>query len=417
MITIDASFWASVGVDSSDGNANGNQKDFYNSMVVNGVAVNNQYDFFQNSTVNGIVYYNQFDWYRAIGTFYSEPIYDQYSFYQNVTFDGVNAVGNQKDFFEFILGIRYFTTLQSASSQYYTIPTVSLTADFEIELNFSTTSTNTIAFLGNTANNDFLVSLNGTSLRYDLDGSTVQSIPATFNDGKFHNLRVKRVGGVNTIYLDNVLIGTIALPVVTWTIDFIGTRIGGVQLFDGVISDVKITDGTDLIRYYKIDEDLSATSTIIDSGSDGSNGTAISITSSELFTLEGADWIGAELVVNGDFATDTDWTKGTGVTISGGQAHFATSTGAGLYLPNPIDTFLSGLTYKLSLEVSSYVSGTANLEIMNQAEDDFIITSSNGTKTGIKTVQTASVFRPLFRTTAWVADVDNVSVKRILQAP
>jgi hypothetical protein len=32
--------------------------------------------------------------------------------------------------------------------------------------------------------------------------------------------------------------------------------------------------------------------------------------------------IGAEKVVNGDFATDTSWTKGTGVTISGGKANW-----------------------------------------------------------------------------------------------
>lgn len=42
--------------------------------------------------------------------------------------------------------------------------------------------------------------------------------------------------------------------------------------------------------------------------------------------------LGAELVTNGDFATDTAWTKNTGWTISGGQANFvnAGSTAAGL---------------------------------------------------------------------------------------
>ena len=423
MITIDASFWASVGVDSFDGNSNGNQKDFYDSVVVNGVTIYNQKEFFQNSTVNGVVYYNQFDWYRAIGTFHSEPIYDQYSFYQNVTFDGVNAVGNQKDFFEFILGIRYFTTLDG-TADYYTIPTVTLTGDFEIEFDFSLTDLtgNQCLISDGVVGDAVWVRIDATNGGIDFKyGGTVYTNDGQFTaDSKLHTFKIEKVSTTITIYYDGVVVNTQTSG--GFSVDFItaflGSR-GGVtkNFFNGVISDVKITDGTDLIRYYKIDEDLSATSTIIDSGSDGSNGTAVSITSSELFTLEGADWIGAELVTNGNFATDTDWTKGTGVTISGGKAHFATSTGAGLYLPNPIDTFLSGLTYKISLEVSSYVSGTANLEIMNQAEDDFVITSNNGTKTGIKTVQTASVYRPLFRTTSWIADIDNVSVKRILQAP
>ena len=49
MITIDASFWESVGVVNSDGNANGNQKDFYDSILMsNGNTVYNQYEFFRN---------------------------------------------------------------------------------------------------------------------------------------------------------------------------------------------------------------------------------------------------------------------------------------------------------------------------------------------------------------------------------
>ena len=51
MITIDASFWASVGVDSFDGNSNGNQKDFYDSVVVNGVTIYNQKEFFHSNVV------------------------------------------------------------------------------------------------------------------------------------------------------------------------------------------------------------------------------------------------------------------------------------------------------------------------------------------------------------------------------
>ena len=115
MILIDSAFWASVGLESFDGNDGGTQYDFYRSMVVNGVAVNNQYDFFLNSTVGGVVYYNQYDWYKAIGVLYNEPIYDQYTFMQNVTFDGVNAIGNQYEFFKYNTPIelcRFFTALK-----------------------------------------------------------------------------------------------------------------------------------------------------------------------------------------------------------------------------------------------------------------------------------------------------------------
>ncbi len=103
MILIDSSFWGNVGVASNDGNAAGNQYDFYNYIdMANGEVVTNQYQFFKESAVDGVYYNTPDDWYEAVGTLYSEPIIDEYSFYQNVTFDGVNPVGNQYEFFKFL---------------------------------------------------------------------------------------------------------------------------------------------------------------------------------------------------------------------------------------------------------------------------------------------------------------------------
>ena len=101
MILINSDFWTSVGVSESDGNPNGNQYGFYNTIEMsNAVTVKNQYEFFLNSPVNGIYYNNQYEWYRAIGLFHSEPIYDMYSFYNNITIDGVNPVRDQYEFFK-----------------------------------------------------------------------------------------------------------------------------------------------------------------------------------------------------------------------------------------------------------------------------------------------------------------------------
>jgi len=101
MITIDSSFWSAVGVVSSDGNAKGNQYDFYNYIEMsNGETITNQYEFFKNSPVDGVYYNDQYDWYRAVGVLYSEPIIDEYSFYQNVSVDGINPIENQYEFFK-----------------------------------------------------------------------------------------------------------------------------------------------------------------------------------------------------------------------------------------------------------------------------------------------------------------------------
>jgi concanavalin A-like lectin/glucanase superfamily protein len=70
--------------------------------------------------------------------------------------------------------------------------------------------------------------------------------------------------------------------------------------------------------------------------------------------------VGGDLVTNGDFATDTDWTKGTGWTIAAGVATASGATGS-----IQTDTSLSlivGGTYKATIEVKNYVSGTVKFE-------------------------------------------------------
>jgi hypothetical protein len=103
MIIIDSAFWTSVGVTSSDGNADGSQYDFFNYVeMANGETVYNQYDFFKNSEVDGVFYNDHNEWARAVGVLYSESINNITDFYEVATVDGINVLGNQYDFFKSI---------------------------------------------------------------------------------------------------------------------------------------------------------------------------------------------------------------------------------------------------------------------------------------------------------------------------
>lgn len=74
-------------------------------------------------------------------------------------------------------------------------------------------------------------------------------------------------------------------------------------------------------------------------------------------TIKGdASTAGSELVTNGDFATDTDWTKGTGVTISGGEAVLTSAPNAEGAL-SQVDVVELGKNYEISFTVSDYVEG------------------------------------------------------------
>lgn len=64
----------------------------------------------------------------------------------------------------------------------------------------------------------------------------------------------------------------------------------------------------------------------------------------------GTPVIGPELLVNGNFDTDTSWTKGSGWSISSGQATFSSATAAGIFQAIPV---VAGRWYKVTMNVVS----------------------------------------------------------------
>ena len=85
--------------------------------------------------------------------------------------------------------------------------------------------------------------------------------------------------------------------------------------------------------------------------------------------------LGDELITNGSFDTDSGWTKGTGVTISGGQALWATS--GTIELTQSV-SFTSGKTYKVVLDIASRTAGSIRSNTGAYGAGDF-------TTAGVKT--------------------------------
>ena len=70
--------------------------------------------------------------------------------------------------------------------------------------------------------------------------------------------------------------------------------------------------------------------------------------------------LGSELVTNGDFATDSDWTKGTGWSISDGSASYDGSGTGYQFILQGITT-TSGSTYKINFDVLSSTGSNLNI--------------------------------------------------------
>jgi len=121
------------------------------------------------------------------------------------------------------------------------------------------------------------------------------------------------------------------------------------------------------------------------------------------------DVLGSELVVNGDFATDSDWTK-TQATISNGEANITSPDGsyAAIYQSGVVT---SGKTYYYSVNVKS-ISGTMQFVAGSGTNIDV---TTIGIKKGYITANGTSIFEIKRKSGAgaFAVTIDNVSVKEV----
>ena len=114
------------------------------------------------------------------------------------------------------------------------------------------------------------------------------------------------------------------------------------------------------------------------------------------------------LLVNGDFATDTGWTKGDGWSISGGSASCdGTQASTSNLLYSGGLTYTAGLSYIITYEVANLTAGTVRVFI---GPTSGVIRSANGVYTETIAYVSGSSF--LFTASAdFVGDIDNVIIR------
>ena len=134
----------------------------------------------------------------------------------------------------------------------------------------------------------------------------------------------------------------------------------------------------------------------------------------ELYTLEDDTWVGSnELVVNGDFATDSDWSKGAGWTISGGKAN-AISQASNSNL-SQADVIQLGKTYEVTYTISNYIGGYTRILVGGMSNvGDGTPRSGNGTYT--ENVESDGT-RFYIRGDSFTGSVDNISIMEVIEVP
>ena len=117
--------------------------------------------------------------------------------------------------------------------------------------------------------------------------------------------------------------------------------------------------------------------------------------------IEQVGYFGPELIINGDFATDTSWGKLNAI-ISGGKATVNVVSGAYSYI-NQSESFTSGKKYKITAQVKG-LSGSNAKEI--RFRDNSANTGGLNTSNGIVTLDESTQNIKL----EWVANSNSVEI-------
>ena len=162
---------------------------------------------------------------------------------------------------------KYFVNLDPVLNSYYEMAVpITFAGDFEIEAEFSTTSTggeNTLC--GDELYLKFRVA-NGSLQLLIGDGGqwfiTATTSAGGFNDGKLHKAKVTKVGDVHKVFADGIEVINITNTTPTSPkVSFIGSASSSAYYFDGIIANAKFTDksgASDVVTTFKLDNSPSA---------------------------------------------------------------------------------------------------------------------------------------------------------------
>lgn len=118
--------------------------------------------------------------------------------------------------------------------------------------------------------------------------------------------------------------------------------------------------------------------------------------------------VGDDLVVNGDFATDSDWTKNN-FTIGSGVA---TANGTGGFITQTI-ALEANTNYLITYQVTAITSGNAKCQFRGGSAQDGVIHSSAGTYSDVLNSSNNNALAIVSGGTTPDASIDNVTVQKI----
>ncbi len=138
----------------------------------------------------------------------------------------------------------------------------------------------------------------------------------------------------------------------------------------------------------------------------GSGNASAKLATSLAITTTTARISAADILGNGQFTTDTDWTKGTGVKIEGGKLKFAlVNDGVGALSVSDVVT--AGKEYNVQFSVSGYSSGGVYVKLGDTAGT---AVAANGDYSQNITAETTNTIQILSNTSTSTLDIEGIII-------
>jgi hypothetical protein len=316
---------------------------------------------------------------------------------------------------------RTFISLDPIANAYYEIASpIAFTGDFEIEIDFETSDTGTEnILLGKTGDGrGFVRLLNGIpSINFSQAAAAFTFGSNTFYDGELHTLKIENTSGTIKLFVDGVLQGTTTPADISNTnFDAIGHKSGG--FFDGIIANANFTDKSGasyVVTTFRLDELTANTENSLQANNSVTYQN-IAQDVRDTYILINGNWVGSELITNGDFATDSDWIKGAGWSIDTVAGTASTDGTGNNNSISQLNIPLIAGSYELTYTILSISSGQIRPQFAGGGQAVGLARNAAGTYTEVITTPiNLTAFNMLSAGgSGAVATIDNISLKRLI---
>tara|TARA_R110000824_G_scaffold392926_1_gene591619 strand:+ start:498 stop:1820 length:1323 start_codon:yes stop_codon:yes gene_type:complete len=148
-----------------------------------------------------------------------------------------------------------FFRRNEGTTDYATIPTVTLSGDFVIEFDALAVDAGVAGVLvgsGANTNNNIFISSRDISIR-DNNGTTISTSGDVFPSQVLNHVRVQKVGSALDITVNGVTSGS-GTSTGSFIVDQLYTRLSGLLSLSGILANLRIYDNGTLIRDYPLDD-------------------------------------------------------------------------------------------------------------------------------------------------------------------